>query len=83
MVAGCFFYILFNGNPISKVEAKRLAIEYLEKRYPDEEFTLSNGSYYPGERTYIIKFQSRDKKVNGNLDIRKGKVIHEEKGEAQ
>ncbi|MBS8263632.1 hypothetical protein DYI25_04140 [Mesobacillus boroniphilus] len=82
LVAGGFIYFFFNGNPISRSEANKLANDYLEKRYPDYEFILTNGGYYPGEGTYIINFQSENKEVNGNLDIRKGKVRHEEKGDA-
>ncbi|WP_079508592.1 YfjL-like protein [Mesobacillus jeotgali] len=76
----CSILFFFKGNPISRAEAKKQAIEYLEKKYHGEEFALSNGGYYPVEGTYIIRYESKNKKVHGNLDIRKGKVLHEEKG---
>lgn len=72
-----FIYLFFNGNPILRAESKEIVIEYLEKNYPEQTFTIDDISYYPGEGTYIVHFVSRDGIIQGNIDIREGKIIRD------
>ncbi|WP_217587589.1 hypothetical protein [Lentibacillus saliphilus] len=40
-----FFYNAFNGNPISKLYAKRVLDQHLEDAYPDANFSINDGFY--------------------------------------
>ncbi|ALC90037.1 hypothetical protein AM500_09780 [Bacillus sp. FJAT-18017] len=71
VTGGLFFY----GNPIERAESKDIAIKYLQKKHPEQSVKISSVSYYPGEGTYIVNYSINKGEQEGNLDIRKGKVI--------
>ncbi|WP_043932869.1 YfjL-like protein [Bacillus sp. EB01] len=71
LAVGLFFY----GNPVERAESKRIAEKYLREKHPEQSLKISNVSYYPGEGTYIVNYSINKGEQEGNLDIRKGKVI--------
>jgi hypothetical protein len=73
-----FFHLFFNGNPISRTEINETVKDYLKSNYPEQSFRINNIGYYPGEGTYIVNVVSKDGTIHGNIDVRKGKIIHDE-----
>lgn len=65
----------FTGSPKLKDQSKKIAIEYLQKNYPEESFTVDSVGYYPGEGTYIVHFISKDGTMQGNIDLRDGIIV--------
>jgi flagellar basal body-associated protein FliL len=72
-----FIYFFFNGNPITKEKSREIVSSYLEENYPEESFKITNIAYYPGEGTYIVHVISADEKIEGNIDVRNGRIITE------
>lgn len=71
------FYLFFNGNPITREKSREIVTIYLQENYPDESFKITNIAYYPGEGTFIVHVISKDGKIEGNIDVRDGKIITE------
>lgn len=72
-----FIYFFFNGNPVTKENSREIVSAYLKENYPEESFKITNIAYYPGEGTYIVHVISKDGKVEGNIDVRDGRIITE------
>lgn len=70
-------YFFFNGNPVTKEKSREIVFSYLEENYPEESFKITNIAYYPGKGTYIVHVISKDGNIEGNIDVRNGKVITE------
>lgn len=56
IVGTLLIYTGFNGNPISNSIGKHVALKYIKETYPDESFTIEDGTYcFPlGEYGYKI-----------------------------
>ncbi|OCA91006.1 hypothetical protein A8F94_03835 [Bacillus sp. FJAT-27225] len=74
LAGGLFLY----GNPIGRADSKRIAEKHLQKKHPSHSIEINDIGYYPGEGTYIVHYNLNDGEREGNLDIRKGKVINNE-----
>lgn len=72
-----FINSFFNGDTAKKEESKELVVSYLEENYSEQSFTITDVAYYPGEGTYIVHVVSKDGKVEGNIDVRNGKIFTE------
>jgi hypothetical protein len=71
----------FNGAPTLKQESKEIVADYLQNNYPEQAFKVESVAYYPGEGTYIVHIVSNDGKIEGNIDVRNGKVVGTELGD--
>jgi lipopolysaccharide export LptBFGC system permease protein LptF len=67
-------YFFLNGNPVTRSESKEIVIEYLKRHYPQETFRINGISYYPGEGTYIVNVITKDGAIQGNIDVRDGRI---------
>jgi hypothetical protein len=70
-----FFYISFNGNPISKAIAKNHATDYLEKYYPEQNYTIKDSSYNFKDKSYYFHYIVNEKNnqvYNYSIEIGKG-----------
>ncbi|WHZ03871.1 hypothetical protein QNH48_04190 [Neobacillus sp. YX16] len=74
LLLSVFIYSSLNGNPATKENSRELVSAYLKENYPDESFKITNISYYPGEGTYIVHVISKDGKIEGNIDVRNGRI---------
>ncbi|MBM7691760.1 hypothetical protein JOC77_001167 [Peribacillus deserti] len=72
-----FLLVFFYGNPVTKMESKQIAREYLDVNYPELPFIVSHVDYYPGEGIYIVHIITKDGTVKANLDVRRGKVVND------
>jgi hypothetical protein len=72
-----FIYLFFNGNPITKEKSRESVTTFFEENYPEESFRITDIAYYPGEGTYIFHIVSKDGDIEGNIDVRDGKIIME------
>ncbi|WP_078544453.1 YfjL-like protein [Litchfieldia alkalitelluris] len=71
-------YFGINGNPLAKAKSREIVEDYMNENYPDQSFTISNVGYYPGEAVYIVHVVSKDFGIEGNINVKKGKVVGEE-----
>lgn len=71
--------VLLYGNPISRIQSKKVVEEFVESKFPEHSFKITKVSYYPGEGTYIVHVISKDGTVEGNIDVREGEVSSDEK----
>lgn len=70
-----FFYISFNGNPISKVIAKNHAIDYLEEYYPDKNYSVKDSGYNFKDKSYYFYYivnEKNDQVYNYTIEIGTG-----------
>ncbi|PLR79245.1 hypothetical protein CU633_00465 [Bacillus sp. V3-13] len=74
LIVALFFY----GNPMARRDSIAIANDYINSKYPEYSFTVSDVRYYPGEGTFVVYVVSKDGKVTGNLDVSNSKVVHEE-----
>ncbi|MEH6992519.1 hypothetical protein V7075_07360 [Neobacillus drentensis] len=69
-----FIHFFLNGSPVTKENSGELVSTYLKENYPEESFKITNISYYPGEGTYIVHVISKDGKIEGNIDVKNGRI---------
>ncbi|WP_342429707.1 hypothetical protein [Neobacillus sp. FSL H8-0543] len=69
-----FIYLFLNGNPVKRSESKEIVTEYLKTHYPEESFQINGIGYYPGEGTYIVNVITKDGTIQGNIDVRDGRI---------
>lgn len=70
-----FFYISFNGNPISKAIAKNHAIDYLEEYYPEKNYSVKDSGYNFKDKSYHFYYIVNEKNnqvYNYSLEIGTG-----------
>lgn len=70
-----FFYISFNGNPISKAVAKNYASDYLEKYYPEQNYSIKDSGYNFKDQSYSFHYivnEKNDQVYNYSIEIGKG-----------
>lgn len=70
-----FFYISFNGNPISKAIAKNHATDYLEKYYPEHNYSIKESGYNFKDQSYYFYYivnEKNDQIYNYSIEIGKG-----------
>ena len=70
-----FFYVSFNGNPISKAIAKGQAIDYLEEYYPERNFSIKDSGYNFKDKSYYFHYivnEKNDQVYNYSLEIGQG-----------
>ena len=70
---GCFS---LNGNPVAKAKGKEIVAVYLGEKYPGKSLAIDHVSYYhyPGGGTHIVYFVSEGGKMQGNIDVRDGRI---------
>ena len=70
-----FFYISFNGNPISKAIAKNYATDYLEKYYSHHNYSIKESGYNFKDKSYYFYYivkEKNDQVYNYSIEIGKG-----------
>ena len=69
-----FFYISFNGNPISKAIAKGHATDYLENYYPEHNVSIKDSGYNFKDKSYIFHYSvhENDQVYNYSIEIGQG-----------
>ncbi|MFJ5758810.1 hypothetical protein ACIQAA_06610 [Neobacillus sp. NPDC093182] len=77
LISSGFVYFFFKGSPVTKEKGREIVTSYLEENYPEESFKITNIAYYPGEGTYIVHVISKDGNIEGDIDVRNGKIITE------
>lgn len=60
LIAVFIIYSLFNGNPISQINAKKTLEQYLVETYPDEEFYISKDRFDPEFMEYWFTVIKQD-----------------------
>lgn len=75
LVFSGIIYLTFNGNPITKEKSREIVTNYLKENYPEESFRITDIAHYPGEGTYIVHVISKDGDIEGNIDVRDGRII--------
>ena len=70
-----FFYVSFNGNPISKAIAKSHATNYLEEYYPKHDFSIKDSGYNLKDKSYYFHYIVHEKNAqvyNYSIEIGQG-----------
>lgn len=70
-----FFYVSFNGNPISKTIAKSHATDYLEEYYPERNFSIKDSGYNFKDKSYHFHYivnEKNDQVYNYSIEIGQG-----------
>ena len=76
-LAVCTFFF-FYGNPISRSQSIEIVEDYVRTKYSEHSFNISDVNHYPGEGIFIVHVISMGGGVEGDIDVKKGKVINEE-----
>ncbi|PLR99891.1 YfjL-like protein [Bacillus sp. T33-2] len=72
-------FLFFYGNPVERSESHNIVQDYVKEKYPQESFIVTEVNHYPGEGTFVVHVKSRSGKLSGNIDVKKGKVVKDER----
>lgn len=72
-----YIYFFLNRSSAEKDKSREIVTIYLNENFPEESFKITNVAHYPGEGTYIVHVISKDGSIEGNIDVRDGRIITE------